>query len=147
MINCQIWSNWEVSKNPRKYGVQLFDVSLLLKRSCNFCTELLRKDHCASTELLVRIAPLTVLEQEVLVYIIGRKMEKWCWKRNKAMESDAPKIHWQRYLHSQFSDTGSTYRVLQTIQMKLILLCVWAERAILGSAETALKFKYEIQIG
>ena len=29
-----------------------------------------------------------------------------------------------------------------TIQMKLI--CVWAERAILGGAETALKFKYEI---
>jgi hypothetical protein len=36
-----------------------------------------------------------------------------------------------------------TYRVLQTIQMKLILLCVWAERAILGTAKTALKFKYE----
>ena len=40
-----------------------------------------------------------------------------------------------------------TYRELQTIQMKLILLCVWAERAVLGSAKTALKFKYEIQIG
>jgi hypothetical protein len=37
-----------------------------------------------------------------------------------------------------------TYRVLQTIQMKLTLLCVWAERAVLGSAKTALKFKYEI---
>ena len=37
-----------------------------------------------------------------------------------------------------------TYRVLQTIQMKLIILCVWAERAILGSDKTALKFKYEI---
>ena len=37
-----------------------------------------------------------------------------------------------------------TYRVLQTIQMKHILLCVWAERAILGSAKTSLKFKYEI---
>ena len=37
-----------------------------------------------------------------------------------------------------------TCRVLQTIQMKLIFLCVWAERAILGSAKTALKFKYEI---
>ena len=36
------------------------------------------------------------------------------------------------------------YRVLQTIQMKLTLLCVWAERAVLGSAKTALKFKYEI---
>ena len=37
-----------------------------------------------------------------------------------------------------------TYRVLQTIQMKLILLCVWVERAILGSAKTALEFKHEI---
>ena len=37
-----------------------------------------------------------------------------------------------------------TYRVLQTIQMKLILLSVWAERAVLGGAKTALKFKYEI---
>ena len=37
-----------------------------------------------------------------------------------------------------------TYRVLQTIQMKLILLCVWAEQAVLGSTKTALKFKYDI---
>ena len=37
-----------------------------------------------------------------------------------------------------------TYRVLQTIQMKLILLWVWAERAVLGRAKTALKFNYEI---
>ena len=40
-----------------------------------------------------------------------------------------------------------THRVLQTIQIKLTLLCVWAERAVLGSAKTALKFKYDIQIG
>ena len=40
-----------------------------------------------------------------------------------------------------------TYGVLQTIQMKLILFCVWAEQAVLGSAKTALKFKYEIEIG
>ena len=40
-----------------------------------------------------------------------------------------------------------TYRVLQTIQMIIILLCASAERAILGSAKTALKFKYEIQLG
>ena len=33
-----------------------------------------------------------------------------------------------------------TYRVLQTIQMKLILLCMWAEPAGLGSTKTALKF-------
>ena len=37
-----------------------------------------------------------------------------------------------------------TYRVLQTIQMKLILVCVLAEPAVLGSTKTALKFKYEI---
>ena len=37
-----------------------------------------------------------------------------------------------------------TYRVLQTIQMKLILLYVWAEPAILGSTKNAIKFKYEI---
>ena len=28
-----------------------------------------------------------------------------------------------------------TYRVLQTIQMKLIILCVWAEPAVLGAVE------------
>jgi hypothetical protein len=37
--------------------------------------------------------------------------------------------------------------VLQTIQKKLIILCVWAEQAVLGSAKTALKFKYEIRLG
>ena len=37
-----------------------------------------------------------------------------------------------------------TYRVLQTIQMKLTLLWVWAERAVLGSTKTALKLKYVI---
>ena len=37
-----------------------------------------------------------------------------------------------------------TDRVLQTIQMKLILLWVWAGQAVLGRAKTALKFKYEI---
>jgi hypothetical protein len=40
-----------------------------------------------------------------------------------------------------------TYKVLQTIQMKLILLCIWAEWAVLGSAKTALEFKCEIGIG
>ena len=40
-----------------------------------------------------------------------------------------------------------TYRVLQTIKMKLILLCVWAGPAVLGSTKAALKFKYEIWMG
>ena len=39
------------------------------------------------------------------------------------------------------------YRVLQTIQMKLILFFVWADQVVLGSAKTGLKLKYEIQIG
>ena len=30
--------------------------------------------------------------------------------------------------------------------MKLIILCFWADWAVLGSAKTALKFKHEIQI-
>ena len=34
-----------------------------------------------------------------------------------------------------------TYRVLQTIQMKVILLWVWAEGAVLGRAKTALKIQ------
>ena len=37
-----------------------------------------------------------------------------------------------------------TYWVLQTIQMKLILLNVVAEGVLLESAKTALEFKYEI---
>ena len=41
-------------------------------------------------------------------------------------------------------DERYTYRVLQTIQMTLITLCVWAEPAVLGSTKTASKFKYEI---
>ena len=32
-------------------------------------------------------------------------------------------------------DQRYTYRVLQTIQMKLILLCVWANLAVLGSTK------------
>ena len=42
------------------------------------------------------------------------------------------------------ADQRYTYRVLQTIQMEVILLWVWAEGAVLGRAKTALKFKYEI---
>ena len=33
-----------------------------------------------------------------------------------------------------------TYRVLQTIQIKLIFLCFFAEQAVLGIANTTLKF-------
>ena len=47
-------------------------------------------------------------------------------------EGDLP--HRQSYIH----------QVLQTIQMKLILLCVWAEPAVLGIAKIALRFIFEI---
>ena len=47
-----------------------------------------------------------------------------------------------------------TYRVLQTVQMKLILLCVWAEPAILGSTKNIAprssvpkRKKFEINVG
>ena len=43
-----------------------------------------------------------------------------------------------------YNSQSYIYQVLQTIQMKLILLCVWAEPAVLGSTKTALKFKYKI---
>ena len=48
----------------------------------------------------------------------------------------------QKSCFANFEFGASTYRVLQTIQMKLIHLWVWAERAVLGRAKTALKFKY-----
>ena len=62
-------------------------------------------------------------------------------------ENAAWKIVWNPKLYNFGEIQRYTYRVLQTIQMKLIVLCVWAERAILGSAKTAWKFRYEIQIG
>ena len=53
------------------------------------------------------------------------------------------KAFWHR-LYMASDRQRYTYRVLQTIQMNLILLCVWADQAVLGSAKTALKFEYEI---
>ena len=50
----------------------------------------------------------------------------------------------RKYREFPGSPQRYTYRVLQATQMKLILLCVWAEPVVLGSAKTALKFKYEI---
>ena len=44
----------------------------------------------------------------------------------------------------EWLDKRYTYRVLQTIQIKLIHLYVWADQVVLGSAKTALKFEYEI---
>ena len=81
------------------------------------------------------IFKVTILGERFLVSAFFDNISFWDTLFSKMM----PKIysHWpmsQKY----------TYRVLQTIQMKLILLCVWAERVVLGSAKTALKFNYEI---
>ena len=46
-------------------------------------------------------------------------------------------------IDKEFRDIHIEY-ILQTILMKLIFLCVWAEPAVLVSAKTALKYKYEI---
>ena len=45
---------------------------------------------------------------------------------------------------SQALGQGYTYRVLQTIEMKFILLSVWAEWAVLDRAKKSVKYKYEI---
>jgi hypothetical protein len=68
--------------------------------------------------------------EEMFNWVEKTNLELWNWNlpRRKILSLR------QRY----------TYRVLQTIQMKLILLCVWAEPVVLGSTKTALKFKYEI---
>ena len=54
---------------------------------------------------------------------------------------------WSGRCMGRWQEQSFIYQVLQTIQMKLILLCVWAEPAVLGRAKTALKFIYKIQIG
>ena len=59
-------------------------------------------------------------------------------------KNDGFRVANQELLKNPYGPQRYTYEVLQTIQMKLILLCVWAERAVLGSAKTALKFKYGI---
>ena len=66
--------------------------------------------------------------------------------KNWTSEGKIQKAQWQQtegmYLHQRY-----TYRVLQPIQMLLIMLYVMAEPPVQGSTETALKFKCEIQIG
>ena len=77
---------------------------------------------------------------QVIWYVVNctyflYKVEK-ILKRSLALISSQLHFPWisnwpQRY----------TYRVLQTIQMQIKLLCVWAEWAILGSVKTAFYYK------
>ena len=69
------------------------------------------------------------------VLVPQNPVDMHCMKNN--VSSEIIQRLYQRY----------TYRVLQAIQMKLVLLCVRAERAVLGIDKTALKFKHEIWIG
>ena len=70
-------------------------------------------------------------------------------KRIRNIEFESPILSLRDEVAKQGKATGyqrCTHRVLQRIQMKPILLCVWEERAVLGSTKTALEFKHEIQI-
>ena len=82
--------------------------------------------------------PPTWLRQPFKLYLKVSKFHKQIF-----LFSFEPKNERNYFLISALSQRY-TYRVLQTIQMKLILLWVWAERAVLGRAKTASKFKYEI---
>ena len=54
---------------------------------------------------------------------------------SKGLSENSKKMSWDNPVFP--IDQRYTYRVLQTIQMKLILLWVRAERAVLGRAKTA----------
>ena len=87
---------------------------------------------------VVKIELVSLADQKAFqCFILANRFHKLCkhLKNSKEVKSILPSL--QKY----------TYRVFQTIQVKLTLLCVWAERAVLVSAKTTLKFKYEIQIG
>ena len=73
-------------------------------------------------------------------YYIGNNVSLSFVKPDNFRKTTAMLKTWINWCYGQ----RYTYRVLQTIQMKLILLCVWAEPAVLGSTKTALKIKYEI---
>ena len=82
-------------------------------------------------------------------FLAAKKFHLIDWRKNKIKDfkNIVPSFlmsHQRNEEVLNFQPESYTYRVLQTIQMKLILLCVWAEPAIFDSAKTALRFKYEI---
>ena len=80
--------------------------------------------------------------------VLNPNLETWVLKPQKyGLEHEFWKTGFAQSLvifDVAISRMAFLYRVLQTIQMKLILSWVWAEWAVLGRAKTALKFKYEI---
>ena len=85
---------------------------------------------------------LSRLKCELMKCELGNQMNKnldrnFCYK-DYCQQGETLKFMFSKKAQSYI------YQVLQTIQMKLILLCVWAESAVLGSAKTALKFIYKV---
>ena len=74
---------------------------------------------------------------------VAHNLPKPFFPHSSPGHSPQPKIDFLSYEISG-PNQKYTYRVLQTIHMKLILLWVWAELAVLGRSKTGLKFKYEI---
>ena len=70
-----------------------------------------------------------------LIPVLHNQPQQSFWKQFPLVQIQKIQFSLQHpYLKQRY-----TYRVLQTIQMKLIILCAWAERAILVNAKTALK--------
>ena len=88
----------------------------------------------ANQELKWKLRTISVWQNRVLESLVSHSWDTWptLLRVNLSARKLCPSS--QRY----------TYRVLQTLQMKLIILWFWVERAVLGRAKTALKFKYKI---
>ena len=144
------WSNVKSESKLGKILVKCRDTTLnpnflkIPSKVCNVSTvktflDLLKNnriDTVATITLInsVKNVKVSKSQKEInnyLVLISLKKQTKICGK----------------YFLDSASTQRYTYRVHQTIQMKLILLCVWAEPAILGITKTALKLKYENKIG
>ena len=123
----------------------------LNRRHIYFWNEIKWKDRIKKKILLSPI-PFCSRPSGILTYILTHiLLPNLAYKLVKVILFEINCTIFYTNLHELFCQiiswtTGQryTYRVLQTIQMKLILLCVWAELAVLGSTETAPKFKYEI---
>ena len=64
----------------------------------------------------------------------------WLWQAWKETNYPSFQAKFGKYVIDSYVFVVSqryTYRVFQTIETKLILICVWAERAVLGTAKTA----------
>ena len=129
---------------------------------------LIRKLHTfqRKTRILLLFHKINIIQQSSLFqYKVRNNFSKknWSinvlcvqsWRKKKHVQmnfSTSASQHKETFVEEKKNDHGVfsspnqryTYRILQTIQMKPILLWVWAERAVLGRAKTALKFKYEI---